>query len=118
MRRAQRARHDGFIAACCFHHDQRRGERPQPLDEARQSFAVALDGEAFAAGTQMYVKPILRHIDTDKVLHVPSLHMRARPAALATVRATGTGGWGTVLRSGLIDLGGLGLPSATATPTL
>jgi len=51
----------------------------------------------------MHIQPILRHVDTNEVLHIPSLRMRARLAAPATVRAEGTDGWGTVLRNGLID---------------
>ena len=55
----------------------------------------------------MHIKPIPGRINTDETFPVSSLRMRARPGcaaerAQATVRAEGTGGWGTVLGSGLI----------------
>jgi hypothetical protein len=97
-----RARHDRLVAAGGFHHDQPGRQILQPLHELHQAFAVARDGEALAARPQMHGEPVLCHIDPNKMLHVPSLRMRARLAAPATVRAEGTSGWGTVLRSGLI----------------
>ena len=98
-----RARDDGLVAAGGFHDDQPRSERPQPFDELRQTFTVARDGEGLATRPQMNIQPILRDIDPYKVFHVPSLRMRARLAAPATVRVNGTNGWGAGLRNGLID---------------
>ena len=103
MSRRDRAGDDRFIAAGRLHHDQAGSERAQSLHQNRQPFTVARDGEALSARPNVHVQPILRHIDADKVLHVPSLRMRARLTAPATVRADRTGGWGAVLRNGLFD---------------
>jgi hypothetical protein len=63
------------------------------------------------------IEAILRYINADKarqlgrLFHDPSLPMRARSTALATVRVpTGTGGRGTLLFHGLKDPGGLRAP--------
>src|SRR6476619_229826 len=57
----------------------------------------------------MYIEAILRDIDADEarllgsVFHDPSLQMRARLAAQATVRVPdGTAGWGAWLWNGLV----------------
>src|SRR5205823_2971531 len=97
-----RAGDHALVAAGGFHHHQPRSKFPQPFDQCRQPFAVARGGKAFIARPQMHIEPILRYVDADKVLHVPSLRMRAGLAALATVRAEGTDGWGAKLRSGLL----------------
>ena len=49
------------------------------------------------------VQPILRHIDSNKHIHLPSLHMRARDAAPATVRHVRMDGWGAKLANGLLN---------------
>src|ERR1700761_6119321 len=66
----------------------------------------------------MNIKTILRDIDADeawqngRLFHDPSLRMRARLAAQATVRVPGgTGGRGAMLFHGLDRPGGCGLPS-------
>src|SRR3954453_6489299 len=65
----------------------------------------------------MNIKAILRDVDADearcggRLFHDPSLRMRARRAALATVRVPlGTGGRGTLLFYGLSDPRGLRAP--------
>ena len=70
-----------------------------------QTAAVARHHKELAARPDVHVQPILGDIDPDKMLHVPSLRMRSRLAAPASVWAERTGEWGTVLRNGLIDLG-------------
>src|SRR6187549_1930762 len=57
----------------------------------------------------MYIEAILRDIDADEarllgsVFHDPSLQLRARLAAQATVRVPdGTAGWGAWLWNGLV----------------
>ena len=103
LRGTHRTGHHRLVATGRLHGDQSRSEPLQALHQHRQAFAVARHGKGFATWPQMHVQPIFRHIDPDKMLHVPSLRMRARLAAPATVRAEGTGGWGTVLSNGLID---------------
>src|SRR5215203_945348 len=84
------------------------------------------NGKAFPARPQIHIEAILRDLDPDKMLHVPYvpfLHMRARPgfavgAALATVRAEGTDGGAPGSATGFLPRGAIGLPSATASPTL
>src|SRR4029077_3696048 len=61
------------------------------------------EGKAFTLWPDMHIHPILGHVNANEVLHIPSLRMRARLAAPATVRADRTGGWGAVLRNGLVD---------------
>ena len=65
----------------------------------------------------MNIETVLRHIDPNEArrsgvaFHDPSLRMRARLAAQATVRVLyGTGGRGTLLFLGLTDPGGLRAP--------
>ena len=65
----------------------------------------------------MNIETILRDIDADEArrsgeaFHDPSLRMRARLAAQATVRVPyGTGGRGTLLFLGLTHPGGLRAP--------
>jgi hypothetical protein len=80
-------------------------KRAQALDKTLQALVVACDGEGLAAWADADVQPILRHIDSNKHIHLPSLHMRARNAAPATVRDFGIDGWGARLRNGLRDSG-------------
>ena len=80
-------------AAGGFEHDQRHVERLEALDEVFEAFAVARDGKGLVRRAQMHVETILGHIDTNaargaRLVHDPSLRMRAR-SALATVRAFG-----------------------------
>ncbi len=70
--RGQCAGDDGFVAAGGLHCDQLRSQCLQPAHELRQAFAVARDGEGLTARPQMHVEPILRHVDPNKMLHVPS----------------------------------------------
>ena len=100
-RGGDRAGHDCLIAAGRFDHHQPGDQRAQSLDKPGHTFAVARDGEGLTARPQMHLQPILRHVNPNKTLHVPSLRMRARLAAPATVRAERSCGWGTGLRSGL-----------------
>ena len=97
-----RGGNDRLIAAGRFHHDQLGSQRAQSLDQPGHAFAVARDGEGLTARPQMHVEPILRHVNPNKMLHVPSLRMRARLAAPATVRAERSCGW-AMLRNGLIS---------------
>jgi len=93
-----------------FQHDQGGSEPAQALHQRRQSFTVPREGKAFTLWPDMHIQPILGHVNANEVLHIPSLRMRARLAAPATVRAEGTDGWGTVLRNGLIGPRSLGAP--------
>ena len=65
------------------------------------------------------VETILRNIDADEhQAPLPSLHMRARSAALATVRDHRTSGGGTMLRIGLDNPRSDRAPPATAEAIL
>ena len=110
VRGGDRAGHDRLIAARRFHHDPLRDQRLQSRDEPGHAFAVARDGEGLAARPQMHVEPILRHVDPNKMLHVPSLRMRARLAAPATVRAARTADGAPGSEAGSCTQGGEGLP--------
>ena len=74
----------------------------KPLDETLETLVIARDGEGLAAWPDTNVQPILRHIDSSKHIHLPSLHMRARDAAPATVRDVRMDGWGAMLANGLL----------------
>src|SRR6185295_11006534 len=66
------------------------------------AFAVACDREDLSVRAQMHVQPVFRHIDADKHrISLPSLRMRARSAAPATVRDHKSCGRSTPLRDGL-----------------
>ena len=73
-------------------------KRAQALDKMLQAFVVARDGEDLPARPDANVQPILRHIDSNEHIRLPSLHMRARDAAPATVRDFRMGGWGAMPR--------------------
>ena len=88
-----------------------------------QAFAITGDGESSARWANMHIETILRDIDADEVerrgrlFHDPSLRMRARPAAQATVRVPcGTGGRGTMLNHGLDARGAAGSRPPIASP--
>ena len=89
----------------------------QLADQVFKAFLIALDYEGLAGREYMNIKAIFRDIDTDearrsgKVFHDPSLRMRARLAAQATVRVPyGTDGRGTTLLLGLSHPRGLRAP--------
>ena len=99
----------GLEAASGFQHDQRHVERRKTFDETFQSFAVTRDGKGLVRRAQMHIETILGHINTDadcdaaRLVHDPSLQMRAR-SALATVRAFGQSDGGrAMLTRGLYD---------------
>ena len=92
-----------LVSACRLEHDQDRSQGAQALDKTLKTFVVTRDDEGLPARPDADVEPILRHVDFDKQIHLPSLHMRARNAAPATVRDRGIGGWGAMLRSGLVN---------------
>jgi len=93
----------GLIAARRLHDDQDRSQGAQALAKTLQTFTVTRDGEGLPTRPDADVQPILRHIDSNEHIHLPSLHMRARDAAPATVRDVRMGGWGARLRNGLRD---------------
>src|ERR1700722_6152526 len=68
-----------------------------------QAFVVARHGEGLSTRPDANVQPILRHIDSNKHIHLPSLHMRAGDATPATVRDVRMDGWGAMLRNGLLN---------------
>jgi hypothetical protein len=103
MRRGDRARDHRLVSARRLERDQDGGKRAQALDEARQPFIVARDGEDLPARPDANVQPIFRHIDSNEHIRLPSLHMRARDAAPATVRDVRMDGWGAMLRNGLLN---------------
>ena len=103
MRGGEGAGDHRLVSPSRLQRDQDRRQGEQALDKARQAFAVARDGEGLSTRPDANVQPILRHIDSDKQIHLPSLHMRARAAAPATVRDRGRDGWGAMLRSGLLN---------------
>jgi len=102
---ARQARGDDRLeAAGRFHRDQDRRERLQSDDELRETFAVAGDRKRLAAGMDMHIQPILRHVDADvlSVHPIPSLRNRASlRAAQATVRVRWNGGQRPSLSHGL-----------------
>ena len=87
-----------------FQHDELQRHAAEPLGESCQAFAIARHGKSFSRRAQVHIEAILRDIDADKVLlHLhPSLPMRARSAAQATVRVRWNDGWGTRLCDGLL----------------
>ncbi len=103
VRRGERARNHGLVSPCRLERDQGGRKRAQALDETLKTLAVARDGEGLAAWPDADVQPILRHIDSNKHIRLPSLHMRARDAAPATVRDVRMDGWGAMLRNGLLN---------------
>src|SRR6185312_15419513 len=101
-RPADRRRHHDLEAAGRLDRNQPRRQRLKALDQPRQAFAVARDGEALARRLNMHIKPILRHIDPNVSVHPhPSLLNRARAAAHTTVRVQWTDDGGATLSSGL-----------------
>jgi hypothetical protein len=87
------------------------------FQRAADKVAIAHDGETLARWANMNIETILRDIDANetrrlvRLFHDPSLRMRARLAAQATVRVLyGTGGRGALLFLGLTDPGGLRAP--------
>ena len=89
--------------ACASQGDEGRAERLQPADEIGEAGVVATDAEGLAGGLDVHVEAVLGDIDTDEDwFHDPSLRMRARDAAQATVRVRcWNRGRGTKLRRGL-----------------
>src|SRR5690606_25714640 len=84
----QAVRDHGLEAAGGFEHHELDGVRAQACDEDRDAFAVPRDGEGLPARPQVNVQLILGDIDTgEHRIPLPYLQMRARNAALATVRA-------------------------------
>jgi hypothetical protein len=102
-RRRDRRRDRHFVPAGCLDHDHGRRQRPQPVDQRCQAFAVARDGESLSRRPDVAIQALARDIDADKVrFHLdPSLQMRARLAAQATVRVRWNGGRGTMLSDDL-----------------
>jgi hypothetical protein len=96
-------RHDRLKATGRLYGDQRRRERPQPLDQLFQTLAVPCNPEGFSARQRMNVQPVLRNVNAnkDRVHLHPSLRNRARVAAPATVRVRWNGGRSPALRNGL-----------------
>jgi hypothetical protein len=76
---------------------------PVASSATRMGLVVACDDQGLAAWPDADVQPILRHIDSNKHIHLPSLHMRARDAAPATVRDVRMDGWGSILANGLLN---------------
>ena len=96
LRRGQRAGNNAFLSAG-RRHDRSGAGRPARRARRRSFPRRGADAHQADPWTHRY----------RQTFPVPSLRMRARPGfaagtAPATVRAEGTGGWGTVLRSGLI----------------
>ena len=85
-RGGERACDHRLVSARRLERDQSGMKSAQALDKTLQAFVVARDGEGVAAWADANVQPIFRHIDSHKRIHLPSLHMRARNAAPATVR--------------------------------
>jgi hypothetical protein len=103
MRRGKRACDHGRVSARRLERDQHRMKRAQALDKMLQAFVVARDGEDLPARPDANVQPILRQIDSNEHIRLPSLHMRARDAAPATVRDFRMDGWGAMLANGLLN---------------
>ncbi len=103
MRRGERACDHGLVSARRLERDQHRMKRAQALDKMLEALVVAREGEGLAAWADANVQPILRHIDSNENIRLPSLHMRARDAAPATVRDFGMDGWGAMLANGLLN---------------
>src|SRR5215217_8884919 len=109
---------DGELeAAGRLEHDQSRGQATQIADQLLETLAITCDREGLPRWAEMNIKAILRDFNADearrggRLFHDPSLRMRARLAALATVRVPyGTGGQGTLLFLGLTHPGGLRAP--------
>ena len=107
-------------------HRQPGDQRAQSLDEPGHTVAVARDGEGLTARPQMHLQPILRHVNPNNTLHVPSpacagagscaCGLAWRPRRLLGLREAADGAPGS--EAGSRTLAGEGLPSATATPTL
>ena len=70
MRRGDRARDHRLVATRRLERDQDGMKRAQALDEARQPFVVTPDGKGFAAWPDADVQPILRHINSNKHIHL------------------------------------------------
>src|SRR5262249_3326099 len=101
-RRSQTCRHHGLEAAGRLEHDESWCYCIQPFGQFLNGLAIAPDGEALTAGANMNIQAILGDIDTDEHgFWLPSLRMRARGSALATVRDDKIDGGGTLLRDGL-----------------
>jgi hypothetical protein len=83
---SKRARDRRLVSARRLERDQDGMKSAQALDNTLQTLVVARDDEGLAAWPDADVQSILRHIDSNKHIHLPSLHMRARDAAPATVR--------------------------------
>jgi hypothetical protein len=97
----RRCNHD-LEAARRFDCHQPRCHGLKPLDQSRQPFAVARDGEALARRQNMHIQPILRDVDPNISVHShPSLLNRARTAARTTVRVQWTDDGGAALSCGL-----------------
>ena len=93
--------------------NQRWRQSAQITDELLQRFAIAWNDKRLTRRTHMNIETVLRHIDPNEArrsrvaFHDPSLRMRARLAAQATVRVPyGTDGRGTSLFLGLNHPGG------------
>src|SRR6516165_7129942 len=100
MRGGKGAGDHRLVSAGRLGRDQVGSEGAQALDKTRETFVVARDDEGLAAWPDANIQPILRHVDSNKHIHLPSLHMRARDAAPATVRDFRMDGWGAMLSSG------------------
>ena len=104
----ERGGDNDFKPACRFQHNQRGRWGRQIQAQCLQALGISGNRETVTRWANMNIKTIFRDVDADKsrhgesVFHDPSLQMRARDAAQATVRAPiGTGRRGTMLRHGL-----------------
>src|SRR6185295_18903199 len=74
----------------------------QPFGQFLDALVIARDDEALTSGPNMNVQAILRYVDTNEHgFWLPSLRMRARGSAQATVRDHKIDGGGAELRDGL-----------------
>ena len=94
-----------LVPARRLERDEDGSKSAQAFDKTLKTFVVARDNEGLSAWADADVQPILRHVDPNEHIHLPSLHMRARDAAPATVRDVRMDGWGARLRNGLRDPG-------------
>ena len=99
---AGQRRGDGdFETAGGLQHHEGGRQGPQLRGQAVEAGAVARNGERLARRAEMHVEAVLRHVDAGedrhlrRLIHDPSLRMRARglaaAAAQATVRVPGQG---------------------------
>jgi hypothetical protein len=87
----ERRRDRALIAAGGFQYNQRRAQAGQPMHQRGHPRLIVGHRELLIRGSYMHVQPVLRHIEPHKdPFHAPSLSMRARRAAQATVRVHGT----------------------------